>query len=205
MPWVRLALSLGKGLSKVWKSFGEKRVERLGEKWQNGWKTLLQHFGKIRVANPSLIYMRRKLRLGFVFQNINSSGCFLEFHNFSWNLIIFCLDESNKDDPLLSLKRKWKWFVADAIEDTIPVQDTIHEGAKLRVRLLKRERFKFLPLGNTIASCTHLEELLGKVSKDKHLLKSGDLNLSDKMNYDAVERLCNPNVAELLERHVPSN
>ena len=52
MPWVRLALSLGKGLSKVWKSFGEKRVE-LGEKWQNGWKTLLQHFGKIRVANPS--------------------------------------------------------------------------------------------------------------------------------------------------------
>ena len=106
---------------------------------------------------------------------------------------------------MLSLKRKWKWFVADAIEDTIPVQDTIHEGAKLRVRLLKRERFKFLPLGNTIASCTHLEELLGKVSKDKHLLKSGDLNLSDKMNYDAVERLCNPNVAELLERHVPSN
>ena len=56
---------------------------------------------------------------------------------------------------MLSLKRKWKWFVADAIEDTIPVQDTIHEGAKLRVRLLKRERFKFLPLGNTIASCTH--------------------------------------------------
>ncbi len=103
------------------------------------------------------------------------------------------------------LKKKWPWFAADVIEDAIPVQDTVHLGAKLRVRLLKRERGIFLALGNKIASCSDLEMLLRTVSKDQHLLKDGDLNQHDKMSYDAVERLCSPKIQELLQKHVPGD
>ena len=39
--------------------------------------------------------------------------------------------------------------------------------------------------------------------KDKHKLREGDLNLNDKMNYRAVERLCSPHVAKLLSTFVP--
>lgn len=66
---------------------------------------------------------------------------------------------------------------------------------------MKRE--KFLTLGDKIASCTDLESVLPAVTKDKHLLKEGDLNLKDKMNYGAVEKMCRPGLTELLETHVP--
>ncbi len=108
-------------------------------------------------------------------------------------------------NPLHTLKKKWPWFAADLIDEAIPIQDTVHIGAKLRVRLLKREKAIFLALGNKIASVSDLEMLLRAVSKDEHLLKDGDLNQHDKMNYDAVERLCNPKVQELLRKHVPGN
>lgn len=61
----------------------------------------------------------------------------------------------------------------------------------------------FLVLGNKVASCSDLEHLLRRVSKDQHLLRDGDVNQHDKMNYDAVERLCSPNVRTFLEEHVP--
>lgn len=76
-------------------------------------------------------------------------------------------------------------------------------GAKLRVRLLKFT--KFLALGNRICSCSDLIDLLIKVSKDKHLLRPDDLNYKDKMNYDAVERLCKPHIRALLAKYVPGS
>ena len=101
------------------------------------------------------------------------------------------------------MSKKWTWFAAQVVTETIPVQDTIHLGAKFRVRLLKRERGIFMVLGNKVASCSDLEHLLRRVSKDLHLLRDGDINQHDKMNYDAVERLCNPNIRNLLGIHVP--
>ena len=78
------------------------------------------------------------------------------------------------------------------------------KGAKLRTRLLKRDRGVFLTIGTKIASCSDLESLLRSgVTKDKHHLKDGDLNQRDKMNYGAVERLCNPELRELLMKNVP--
>jgi hypothetical protein len=90
------------------------------------------------------------------------------------------------------------------IDTCIPVQDMIHIGAKCRTRLLKKD--KPLMLGNFIASSSDIEYLLSlsHVSKDQHLLKENDLNLNGKMNYGAVERLCNQEIRKLLRLHVPS-
>lgn len=73
-----------------------------------------------------------------------------------------------------------------------------HIGAKFRTRLLKRDRATFLTIGKGIASVSDLEQLLTEVTKGQHHLKNGDLNLHDKMNYDAVRRLCDPCVTDIL-------
>jgi hypothetical protein len=92
------------------------------------------------------------------------------------------------------------WFVADIINTCIPFQDTVHEGAKLRTRFLKTHMS--LPFGNYVAHPSCIRNLMDKVGKDKHLLLEGDLYLKDKMNYDAVGRLCRPEVRELLAKYV---
>ena len=62
-------------------------------------------------------------------------------------------------------------------------------------------------LGNFIASSSDIDYLLSltqHVSKTDHLLKEADLSINDKMNYGAVERLCNEDIRKLLQIHVPS-
>jgi len=76
----------------------------------------------------------------------------------------------------------------------------MHEAAKLRVRLAKIELI--LPLGNKIATMADIITLKGCVSKDEHLLHDADVNLYDKMNYDACHRLTRPELDKLLETHV---
>jgi hypothetical protein len=107
------------------------------------------------------------------------------------------------ENPLFALRNKWPWFAAKVVTEKIPVQDTIHLGAKLRVHLLKRERGIFMVMGNKIASCSDLEHLLRRVSKDYHLLRDGDVNQHDKINYDAVERLCSPTFVRCLLKEHP--
>lgn len=101
------------------------------------------------------------------------------------------------------IKQRYRWSASDLPTTCIPIQDPTHLGTEFRVRIRRREKGAFLPLGNKIASCSDLEALLACVSKDQHLLREGDLNLYDKMNYDAVERLCKPIVSELLRSNVP--
>ncbi|KZS02505.1 Uncharacterized protein APZ42_000434, partial [Daphnia magna] len=84
-----------------------------------------------------------------------------------------------------------------------PVQDTIHEGAKMRTRLLKDQ--KPMPFGNKIACRENLVALAGLVTKDQHLLQERDLLPEDKMNYDAVGRLTRPELRDLLKKYVPGS
>jgi hypothetical protein len=84
------------------------------------------------------------------------------------------------------------------------IQDTQHLGAKQRTGFLKTASLgKFYPLGNYFATRVHLDELRNKVGKDKHGLRDCDVDLTDKMNYPSVERLCKQNLIDLLEQHVP--
>ena len=101
----------------------------------------------------------------------------------------------------LCFESKMKWFAANAVRDAIPFQDVIYNEAKLRTGFLKKEQF--IVLGYKLASVKFMKSLLSAVTKDKHLLREGDLNLYDKMNYGTVERLCMPHLAKLLLQHVP--
>lgn len=79
----------------------------------------------------------------------------------------------------------------------IYVQDTTHIGTKLRTRMLKPAIV--LPLGEYSASIAHLHFLVDNFSKDKHLLTKSDLNLIDKINYRAAEKMCSNEVISLLK------
>ena len=102
------------------------------------------------------------------------------------------------------LRSKWDWLVADFRDDVfITVQDTVHIGAKMRARLLKQDRAVYIVFKDRVASLSDLEALRRVAGKDKHFLRESDVNPKDKMNYDAVERLCDPRLAELLKIYVP--
>jgi hypothetical protein len=58
-------------------------------------------------------------------------------------------------------------------------------------------------MGNFIISPTDLETLRSRVGKDKNLLRDCDLNLYDKINYDAVRRISRESIEQLLKIHVP--
>lgn len=77
------------------------------------------------------------------------------------------------------------------------VQDTVHIGTKLRTRLLKPGIV--LPMGKYNASVSHLFQITEQFSKDKHQLTNTDLNSDDKMNFHAVEKICSPEVIQLLQ------
>ncbi|KZS05076.1 Uncharacterized protein APZ42_031826 [Daphnia magna] len=97
-----------------------------------------------------------------------------------------------------------KWFAAELLQNTISVQDVVHEGAKLRTRFVKiiNDAKLIMHIGSNFVSPTHVSLLMKTVSKEIHGLRISDLNLEDKMNYDAVVRLCNPKVQVLLKNHI---
>ncbi|KAK4013193.1 hypothetical protein OUZ56_025427 [Daphnia magna] len=97
-----------------------------------------------------------------------------------------------------------KWFLAELLQNTIPVQDVVHEGAKLRTRFVRiiNDAKLIMHIGSNFVSPTHVSLLMKTVSKEIHGLRISDLNLEDKMNYDAVVRLCNPKVQVLLKNHI---
>jgi hypothetical protein len=65
------------------------------------------------------------------------------------------------------------------LQSTIPVQDVVHEGAKLRRRFLKitKNAKLIMPIGSNFVSPNHISLLLKIVSKEKHGLRKSDMNL----------------------------
>lgn len=82
------------------------------------------------------------------------------------------------------------------------VQDTVHICTKLRTRFLKPD--VILPIGNYIASATHLQTLIEIYSKDKHFLTQTDISPEDKINFNSAKRMCSPVVIEIL-KNIPDS
>lgn len=81
----------------------------------------------------------------------------------------------------------------------ICVQDTIHEGTKMRNRLLNTSIV--LQMGDTIVSIAHLKMLLG-LSKSIHGLVESDFAPDDRQNYASVEKIMDENVLDALINNV---
>lgn len=88
------------------------------------------------------------------------------------------------------------WFVESLNQSEMYVQDTTHIGTKLRTVFLKPS--VLLPLGNYVASATHLRILIDNTSKQEHGLTKSDLCCKDKMNFRAVEKMCESRVIDNL-------
>ncbi|KAK4875001.1 hypothetical protein RN001_011423 [Aquatica leii] len=98
---------------------------------------------------------------------------------------------------------QWKWFRMNLIKGFICVQDTVHIGFKLRIRLLKKNIV--LPMGQYSATADHLHLLISDISKDHHLLTASDLHCEDKMNFRPAEKISSEMVTDLLKKHVPKS
>jgi hypothetical protein len=80
------------------------------------------------------------------------------------------------------------------------VQDTIHIGGKMRVRLLNEK--VNIQVGAYQVKKEHLITLTREVNRGVHQMLESDLDGTDKMNYGAVERICASHVPTLLKEHV---
>ncbi|KAK3911226.1 GPN-loop GTPase 1 [Frankliniella fusca] len=98
--------------------------------------------------------------------------------------------------------KNWSWFQSKRKVPFICVQDHIHIGNKLKSRLLARSII--LPFGNIfLASSGHLLELIEKHKvKDHTLLEISDLNPRDKMNFAAMQKLCDTKVTDFLRKEI---
>ncbi|XP_031348416.1 uncharacterized protein LOC116174616 [Photinus pyralis] len=82
------------------------------------------------------------------------------------------------------------------INNLVPIQDTVHIATKMKNRLLNEKIV--LEMGNYEVSKDHLTDLINTVSKDKHLLCLSYLDSSDKMNFEAIDKLSSTRVISLL-------
>ena len=94
----------------------------------------------------------------------------------------------------MTFRRESKWFAAELLGSTILVQYVVHnERAKWRTRFLKitKKAILIMPIGSHCESQSHIP-LMEIVLKEKHDIRKSNMTLEDKMNYDAVVRLCSP-------------
>lgn len=102
-----------------------------------------------------------------------------------------------------------KWFKSGfklKSQETTPfyVQDTPHEGTKLRNGMLQTDKHtdKY-PFGDKFfIRIDHVKQVMNNFPKDQHELTPTVFNSTDRQNFDSVLRLCNPRVIVLLENHV---
>ncbi|CAH1111609.1 unnamed protein product [Psylliodes chrysocephalus] len=110
------------------------------------------------------------------------------------------LERMDKSPEIRQLN-EWKWYQIRCDDEECEicfVQDIVHILTKLKVRLLNLA--VTLHMGNYIAGNNHLQALARDVSKDQHLLTATDLKGEDKMNFEAVEKMCLLKVIDHLKK-----
>lgn len=94
---------------------------------------------------------------------------------------------------------KWPWFQCSLEAYLIFIQDVIHILTKLKSRLLCASII--IPMGYYFfASRGHIVDLIKNHSKDLHDLTMSLIDGKDKMNYRAVQKLCDEKVINLLRK-----
>lgn len=165
---------------------------------------MLSHFSTDNRFNTDCVLKRwRHIKRNLKGEGIITAGELLRYFMIYLNLLmkffIFIFPAFSSDGDIRYLSAMmflmhfpsisncdWKWWACSDMEQNC-CQDYCHIGTKMRVRLLK----PWLPLiiGKFNATLTHLKFLLDNINKSEHLLNHEDINLNDKMNYDAVRKI----------------
>lgn len=83
------------------------------------------------------------------------------------------------------------------------IQDYPHIATKLRNLLLKTiANAEKLPFGDYFIQHAHLQQLIEKEDRDKHLLTATVLNPADRQNFSSAIKICDDRVIDLLIRKV---
>lgn len=102
------------------------------------------------------------------------------------------------------LPEKWiDFFVADFDSEISCIQDPTHIGTKLRNRILNNKIL--LLLGDEIVSINHLTILVQQEPKSVHFLTMTDIDGSDRMNFQSVQKMMDEKVINCLERKIPGS
>lgn len=124
----------------------------------------------------------------------------MQFHRFNIHVAGF---SSDGDSRLLMAMRHNMNLDTERLFDAVNVayiQDTIHEGVKLRSRLLTASIV--LPMGRKQVSVSHLKHLIKTVPKHVHGLVLKDICPNDRQNYSSVEKIMRKRVLDALSAHV---
>lgn len=89
-------------------------------------------------------------------------------------------------------------FTMKAEKNSLSDQDAIHGGKKARNSLLSPSKNVYW--GKHLATKNHLVLVRNHFDKDTHGLNETDVDVQDKQNYSAVERLAFPCVRQCLEQ-----
>ena len=96
-----------------------------------------------------------------------------------------------------SVPTAWKSRFHVEVEEAVCfVQDTVDLGVKLKARLLTLSQV--LPMAKYSALSSHLHLLQAMYRKNQHLCLK-DLDHQDRQNFEAVNRIINPNLLALLD------
>lgn len=102
------------------------------------------------------------------------------------------------------LPAEWsEFFFADFDSEISCIQDPTHIGTKLRNRILNTK--KLLILGDEIVSINHLTILVKQEPKSDHFLTMTDIDGSDRMNFQSVQKMMDEKVVNCLERKIPGS
>lgn len=86
---------------------------------------------------------------------------------------------------------------------TCYMQDAIHGGLKLRTCFLRL--YAALPMGNKLASSTHLKILIHEVPKSVHGLVLSNVSPVDRQNFQSLEKCMSTRTRNALRAHVPNS
>lgn len=116
----------------------------------------------------------------------------------------------NKSNLFESLTSDHEWFKCGGVVKNssdwfhVFVQDPTHIATKLRNFFLRTtNKLEKMAFGTKyFIQLSHLRQLLENYTKDVHQLTATILNPIDKQNFQSAQRMCDPNVIELLRKNV---
>lgn len=105
--------------------------------------------------------------------------------------------------PIIPKEFSKEWFFATiSFKGPTPNQDGVHVLNRYKTRMIKAS--VILQMGKRTVSVSHVRAVIRHTSKMEHGLTEYDLDMRDKMNFNATEKLCSERTTKVMQEKVPS-